>query len=298
MKTTFPKKSQPHEEKIRQIADIIVSCGKDKIAFVILFGSFARGTWVLDVKQESDGNTYEYASDYDFLIITKTPRQAIGRELFALEKKIDKLLKAQGLLYGYKNHDPHYIVEPIKKINSALENGQYFFSDIKKEGILLYNSGEFQFSEVKEIGEKAKRRIAGEDYEYWIGNAETKLEDFYSNLAKSAKGKKYLNNAAFLLHQATENFYACALLVLTGYKPKTHDLTKLGYFCSVQSNDFLTIFPLATDEQKECFELLRKAYIDARYSKEYAITKEQLEYLIGRVEKLKGLVEGVCGDKI
>jgi len=293
MKTTFPKKSQPHEEKIRQIADIIVSCGKDKIAFVILFGSFARGTWVLDVKQESDGNTYEYASDYDFLIITKTPRQAIGRELFALEKKIDKLLKAQGLLYGYKNHDPHYIVEPIKKINSALENGQYFFSDIKKEGILLYNSGEFQFSEVKEIGEKAKRRIAGENYEQWMGKAEDFLDSFELMIKKGKTA-----TAAFHLHQATENLYSCALLVLTGYKPKTHDLTKLGYFCSVQSNDFLTIFPLATDEQKECFELLRKAYIDARYSKEYAITKEQLEYLIGRVEKLKGLVEGVCEDKI
>jgi len=293
MKTTFPKKSQPHEEKIRQIADIIVSCGKDKIAFVILFGSFARGTWVLDVKQESDGNTYEYASDYDFLIITKTPRQAIGRELFALEKKIDKLLKAQGLLYGYKNHDPHYIVEPIKKINSALENGQYFFSDIKKEGILLYNSGEFQFSEVKEIGEKAKRRIAGEDYEQWMGSA----KEFFINCKAAFKRKSY-RNSVFELHQATENFYACALLVLTGYKPKTHDLTKLGYFCSVQSNDFLTIFPLATDEQKECFELLRKAYIDARYSKEYAITKEQLEYLIGRVEKLNGLVEGVCKERI
>ncbi len=293
MKTTFPKKSQPHEEKIRQIADIIVNCGKDKIAFVILFGSFARGTWVLDVKQENDGNIYEYASDYDFLIITRTARQASGRELFALEKKIDKELKARGLLYGYKNHDPHYIVEPIKKINSALENGQYFFSDIKKEGILLYDSGEFQFSEVREISEKEKQKIAGEDYEQWFNGA----KEFFINCKAAFKRKSY-KNSAFELHQATENLYACALLVLTGYKPKTHDLAKLEYFCSIQSKDFLVIFPLATDEQKECFELLRKAYIDARYSKEYVITKEQLGYLIGRVEKLKGLVEVVCRERI
>ena len=36
---------------------------------VILFGSFARGDWVHDIYKE-DHITYEYASDYDLLIIT------------------------------------------------------------------------------------------------------------------------------------------------------------------------------------------------------------------------------------
>ena len=110
--------------------------------------------------------------------------------------------------------------------------------------------------------------------------------------------KEFFNKAAFLLHQTTESFYACALLVLIDYKPKTHDLIELGYFCSIQSNEFLTIFPFTTEEQKDCFELLRKAYVDARYKKEYSITKTQLEYLISRVEKLKNLVEEICKDKI
>ncbi len=293
MKTSLPAKSKPHQERINQIKDIILKSGKDNIAFVILFGSFARGDWVMEVKQENDGNTYEYASDYDFLIITKTSRQASSKEIFALEKKIDKELKLAGLSYGYKSHDPHFIVEPIKKVNSALENGQYFFSDIKKEGILLYDSKEFEFSEVKEIGEETKRRIAGEYYEYWSAIA----EDFFKHCNYAMSDNSY-RIAAFNLHQATENFYSCALLVLTGYKPKTHDLKKLGHFCSIQSNDFLTIFPLTTEEQKELFEFLRKAYIDARYNKEYVITKDQLEYLIARVEKLKTLVEMVCRTRI
>ncbi len=43
MKITFPEKSLPFEKAILEISDIIVNAAKDKIAFVILFGSFARG---------------------------------------------------------------------------------------------------------------------------------------------------------------------------------------------------------------------------------------------------------------
>lgn len=293
MKTSLPKKSKFHQERIQKITDIALEAGGKSIASIILFGSFARGDWVLDVKCEEDGNLYEYASDYDFLIITRTPNQASGKALFVLEKKIEKALKAAGLLYGYKKHTPHFIVEPIKKVNSALEEGQYFFSDIKKEGILLYDSGEFEFSEAKELSEETKKRIAGRYYEQWMG----KSEDFLIAHNALFDAKKYVSSA-FQLHQATENLYACFLLVFTGYKPKTHDLEKLGRFCSIQSNDFLTIFPVTTEEQKELFELLRKAYIDARYNENYSISKDQLEYLIGRVEKLKALVETVCRDKL
>ena len=63
-------------------------------------------------------------------------------------------------------------------------------------------------------------------------------------------------------------------------------------------DDLLKIFPIDTPERKECFELLRAAYIDARYNKNYAISKEQLEYLIERVEKLKKTTEKICLEKI
>ena len=108
----------------------------------------------------------------------------------------------------------------------------------------------------------------------------------------------FLSKSAFQLHQATESLYNCALLTLTGYKPKSHDLEELNQLCATQSNDFLTIFPQATETQKSCFNLLQKAYIDARYNKHYVITKEQLEYLIARDERLKLLVEDICRRKI
>ncbi|WP_277360609.1 hypothetical protein [Rickettsia asembonensis] len=44
--------------------------------------------------------------------------------------------------------------------------------------------------------------------------------------------------------------------------------------------------------------MLQKAYVDARYDENYKITKEQLLYLIERVEKLKEITERICLKRI
>ena len=46
------------------------------------------------------------------------------------------------------------------------------------------------------------------------------------------------------------------------------------------------------------FTLLRNAYIDSRYKLDYAITREELEYLSARVVKLRDLTGTACGKKI
>jgi HEPN domain-containing protein/predicted nucleotidyltransferase len=295
MKLILPEKSKPYEQHIRKVCDIIVNTARDKIAFVILFGSFARGTWVRD--RYSEGNAvYEYASDFDFLIITNAKKKENGKEnangisAFDLERKIKNEIEQNSIRYAHKEH---LVIEPIDYVNSELEKGRYFFSDIKKEGILLYDSGQFFLAEARILSEDEVREIAKVDYDHWFKSAEVFLAQC-ENAFKISEFK----NAAFQLHQATEHFYNCTLLVLTGYKPKTHDLIELNKLCATQANDFLTIFSFANEEQKECFKLLNKAYIDARYNKHYLITKEQLGYLVGRVEKLKEVVARVCGERV
>ena len=46
------------------------------------------------------------------------------------------------------------------------------------------------------------------------------------------------------------------------------------------------------------FKLLEKAYVDARYKKEYRITRKQLEYLGKRVKLLQRLAKKICVEKI
>jgi uncharacterized protein len=104
--------------------------------------------------------------------------------------------------------------------------------------------------------------------------------------------------AAFLLHQATERFYAALLLVFTQYKPRTHDIELLGHQVSTFDPRLCAVFPMFTEDDKRLFNLLKKAYVDARYKKPCSITKDELAYLSGRVEKLRTLTEEICKKKI
>ena len=101
-----------------------------------------------------------------------------------------------------------------------------------------------------------------------------------------------------MLHQAVECFYDAVLLVFTNYRPKLHDLRKLMHMVGGHDPAFLTVFPQATPEQRECFDLLRRVYVEARYNPGYKITKAQLEYLAQRVRKLQRLTKKICEAKI
>lgn len=83
-------------------------------------------------------------------------------------------------------------------------------------------------------------------------------------------------------------------MVLTNYKPKGHDLDEYVGLAASQESKLVTIFPRDTKEQERRFELLQKAYVNARYNKNYKITKEDLEWLAERVKKLQVLTEEVC----
>lgn len=290
MKTTLPEKSRSHEAVILEIKEVMLQHHRDKIAFIILFGSFARGDWVYDYYTE-DGRDYEFASDYDFLILTKKNKHGSGHG--ATNFKHDLSRKLKSYKRPYHSHTPTLIIESVDRVNKELEKGQYFFSDIRKEGILLYTSDEFELKEAKELSSQEVKAIAREHFEQWF----EKGTSFLKQCQHAIKDEDY-TMGAFLLHQATESFLNCALLVLTGYKPKLHDIEELLALCASQSNAFLTIFPLTSQAERENFELLKKAYIDARYSKDYVITHDQLDQLLQQVVELSNVVDRLCRDRV
>ena len=104
MKIKLPEKSKEHEAVIHEMRDIILQSYKDKIAFIILFGSFARGNWVYDYYKE-DGHDLEFASDYDFLILTKKSKNGSGYQATRFGNEVDKKLKL--FQKPYKAHNPN-----------------------------------------------------------------------------------------------------------------------------------------------------------------------------------------------
>src|SRR6185503_3036306 len=141
----------------------------------------------------------------------------------------------------------------IKEINKALSRGQYFFTDIKKEGVLLYDSKRFELAKAQRLSREERKQTAQEDFKYWFNSA----KGFFDYAMKNGPIRN-CNIAAFLLHQATERFYMTILLVFTHYKPKEHDIEKLGKQVSNLDPRFLPVFPRSTPEEDRLFELLKK----------------------------------------
>jgi HEPN domain-containing protein/predicted nucleotidyltransferase len=253
---------------------------------IILFGSHARGDWVADSYVE-DHITYTYVSDYDILVVTEK-KKSPSFEGF-LESKVERLADGSGIMrtpVSVISHD-------IKFVNRKLEEGKYFFCDIKKEGIMLYDSGKYKLAVPKPINPEQRQKRMRKDFKHWFEHACHFLDTF-----QFCCGKKYYNEAAFLLHQATENLYHTVLLVFTGYKPKLHNIEKLEKKAAVHNKRFHTPFPKTTKEEKRLFTLLKEAYVRARYDMNYSITPEELEYLSGRVEILRDLTEELCKEEI
>ncbi|MEI8631602.1 hypothetical protein P4S72_04750 [Vibrio sp. PP-XX7] len=80
--------------------------------------------------------------------------------------------------------------------------------------------------------------------------------------------------------------------------PKIHNPIKLKNYCMQLDERFGEIFPMDTKFHRRSLQRLKRAYVEGRYSEHYQITEEELIYLAGEVEKLKGLVEEVCLARI
>jgi len=271
------------QKELEQITTVIK--GLTEPEQIILFGSYARGSWVEDTVQEGH-ITYEYMSDFDILVIVKGTWLANNVSLW---HKINKKIQQTPSIKTWVN----IIVHDAQFVNKKLTKGEYFFADIKNEGVLLYDSKKIKLSRIKKLNPKQRMDIAQEDFRLWFGNA----KEFYKQFEAAFKRKSY-RVAAFELHQATERFYMAILLVFTHYKPKIHDLEKLGQMVAAQDPIFLKVFNRSTDKEKNLFDLLQKAYIDARYKKTYRIKKGELEYLAARVKMLQQLAKTTCQKKI
>ncbi len=250
---------------------------------IILFGSYARGDWVEEFGP--DKYHFKYQSDFDIYVLVKSKK---------LARKVSRWKKLRDILRREISTPVELLADNIGYFNHCLNAGQYFYADIKKEGILLFDSKQSQLEEARELSIEERRKKAERSFKYWYKSASSFL--FHFQVAFDQED--YLN-AAFQLHQAVERFYSTALLVFTDYRPKLHDIDELGKRVAGQDPIFLTVFPRATEEEQRHFELLRKAYIDSRYNMEnYVITKEELEWLADHVKKLQTLTEETCKKKI
>jgi predicted nucleotidyltransferase/HEPN domain-containing protein len=254
-----------------------------RILKIVLFGSHARGDWVND----PDGG---YVSDYDLLVVVN--HEKLTQVLEYWTKAEDHLMREYAIAHRL-TAPVNFIVHSLTDVNKKLTKGRPFFVDIARDGIALYESPNSSFDQPEALSADEALREAQDNFEDWFQSACR----FFTN-ANDNIGHGWSKEAAFLLHQATERLYHCVLLVLTLYSHKSHRLNILRSQSEQHDARLAAAWPRDTKFQQRCFELLRRAYVDARYSPHYQISAEELAWLAERITLLQDLVRAVCEEHL
>ena len=270
-------------ELVRLIRDEV----KD-VVMVILYGSYAKNTYVECDERRDFGVKTFYISDYDLLVVTK---RRLGERESTINTRIkDRFLCGKDAEFHTR---PQIINESISKLNNAISECWYFYVDILEQGVMLYDSGEYKlvtprdlnYAEIKEMAQK------------YFDNKFIIASDFLDGALYYYDKRKY-KMASFNLHQAAENYLKTVRLVYSLYGHKEHDLEFLLGKCKLHTLELAKVFPRDTEEEERLFELLKRAYVEARYNDDFIVTKSDIDALTPKVEQLRDITDRICKEQI
>lgn len=250
-----------------------------KVLKIVLFGSYAREDWV----DEPDNG---YQSDFDLLIVVSHEDLTDIADYWYVAE--DKIARDPSIA-----RPVNIIVHALDEVNRSLSRGEYFWTDIARDGIALYELPGHSLATPKPLTAADAHRMASEYFELWSNG----VDDLLAGV-QLYRERENTNLAAFTLHQAAERLYICFLLVQTLYFPRSHNIKFLRSLAEDKDPRLVDAWPRATKADRARFERLKRAYVEARYSASYAITREDLDALAASIEQLRDLVAALCTERL
>lgn len=250
-----------------------------KVLKIILFGSYAREDWV-------DEPENGYQSDFDLLIVVSHADLTDIAEYWYIAE--DRIARERDIA-----RPVNIIVHALEEVNQALSRGEYFWTDIAQDGIGLYELPCHPLATPMPLTAGDAYRMAEGYFDHWLESASRYLQ---TGLDHTRKG--WSNEAAFELHQATERLYICFMLVWTLYFPRSHNIKFLRSLAEDKEPRLIEAWARDTKIDRRRFELLKRAYVEARYSANYAIGVEDLQALTASVARLRDIVEALCRERL
>ena len=275
----LPKKNR---EDLKYLVELIL----DKIPvceMIILYGSYARGTYVSYDEREEFGIPTSFKSDYDILVINSA---------WSYDKIENKLASVRNIYDKRGDHryrvPVQFIHDSIKKVNEDLKYSRYFYTELKRDGIMLYNRGKNKLARRKPLkfGEIKKQ---GEEY---FGEKYAKARLFMEQAVFMYDKEEYVMSS-FNLHQACENLFNAIMLTFTLKNDKELFKASRGY-----APELIRVFPVGNEEEERLFKILVCSYIEARYNPEFKVSREDVEDLMVKVEKFEEVTKQVCERRI
>jgi predicted nucleotidyltransferase len=251
---------------------------------VILFGSYARDDWV-------DEPENGYQSDYDLLIIVSHPDLTDIADYWYVAE--DKILRDTAIA-----RPVNIIIHTLQEVNQALSRGEYFWVDIARDGIVLYELPGNALATPQPLTAADAYEMASGYFRDQLRSLDQWIELAEYSVSRTAQEADWGRKAAFNLHQATETAYACFLLVRTLYFPRSHNIKFLRSLAEDSEARLIEAWPRATRIDRRRFELLKRAYVEARYSASYEIGNDDLDALARSIRALRDLIAAVSLERI
>ena len=224
---------------------------------------------------------------------TRKPFQGVLTDRIEYWAKAEERLNRELSITKTLKTPVNFIVHSLHEVNDGLAHGRFFFMDVARDGIAIYQSDDSELAEPKPKTPDQVLTMAGEYFDEWFPTALQRFE-----LAKIARERGFLKPAAFDLHQTTEFLYHCVLLVCTFYTPHVHNLGFLRTQAERLDRRLTYVWPTDSRRDRALFEKLKDAYVKARYSKHYRISEDELACISDCVEGLGRVVQTICQERI
>ncbi len=291
MKTSLDHLPHDNQQELRELTGMILAAVPET-KMVILYGSYARGNYVTYDTRWEFGVRTEFRSDYDIEVVTK------GIEYLTVSEKLREVSMSFDARRdrGYTGTPSQIIHDGLAHFRASLDDLRPFYTDMVKEGVLLYIHEHYPVPNarsIKELPPEKVLKLAEEYFEEKVGRGEG-----FMKMASVTEGKYQYQLGAFMLHQAAENLLHCTRLVFTLYAPKNHELDKIYNTAMKFSKRLRVVFPCDTEEEKDLFKLLCDAYVEGRYNPKFTVTPAEIDTLTGRVQLLMEITRRVCEDRI
>jgi len=250
---------------------------------IILFGSYSRSDWV-------DEPENGYLSDFDLLIVVSHENLTNIADFWWSAE--DQILRDPDI-----GRTVNLVVHDLETVNAALRRGEYFWSDIVRDGIALHEVPGHALATPQPMTTNDAQAAASSHFSKLTSSVDEWLELADLAISKGRVGD-WPKKAAFNLHQAVETAYACFLLVHTFYFPRSHNIKFLRSLAEDADVRLVEAWPREQKLDRRRFEHLKRAYVEARYSDHFDVSIEDLEWMTLHTRKLRDLVARLCHDRI
>lgn len=246
---------------------------------LILFGSYARSDWV-------DEPENGYLSDYDLLVIVSHEKLTDIADYWWVAE--DKILRNEAI-----GRTVNLIVHTLAEVNQGLGRGEYFWTDIERDGVILYELPGHPLAKPQPLSPQDALTMAQGYFDHWRPLVDDALE-----IAAFCVSTGKRRDAAFNLHQAVERAYVCFLLVHTFYFPRSHNIKFLRSLVEDIDKGLGAAWPRESRVDRRRFELLKRAYVEARYSDQFDASADDLKALTDAATQLRDLTIEACHARL